>query len=104
MKFLDADAKRLLASTGALVDEGNRVVFCPWESYIRNTGTSHTIPMHVRQGVFVVQLDVHANSSTVKAAKHDESSQRHVQVIRRCSREVRDKRTRNHVEIGWRRN
>ena len=45
MKFLDADVRRPLAAVGAIVDEGNTVVFSAQGAYIQNDTTKERIPM-----------------------------------------------------------
>ena len=72
MKFLDADVKRPLASVSAIADWGISVAFGPQESYIKNTSTGQRIPMHRRQGVFVVQLDARAGTRSTNTVRFGE--------------------------------
>ena len=72
MKFLDADAKRPLASVHVMVDERNVVVFEPHGSCIENTSIGQAISMSRRRGVFVVQLDAQAGSRTTKHVRLNE--------------------------------
>ena len=60
MKFLDANVKRPLASVSAIIDQGNRVVFDPYESYVENVATGQRLPMVRKRGVFVMELQTEA--------------------------------------------
>jgi len=57
MKFLDADVRRPLAAVGAIVDEGNMVVFRASGAFIQNEATGKRIPMIRKNGVYVIELD-----------------------------------------------
>ena len=57
MNFLDADVKRPLASVGAIVDEGNKVVFGKEDSYIENLATGQRIPLQRKNGVFMFRIE-----------------------------------------------
>ena len=71
MKFLDANVKRPLASVSAIIDQGNRVVFDPHESYVENVATGQRLPMVRKRGVFVMELEVEARKRKKHGKKED---------------------------------
>ena len=71
MKFLDANVKRPLASVSAIIDQGNRVVFDPHESYVENVATGQRLPMVRKRGVFVMELEVEASKRKKHGKKED---------------------------------
>ena len=72
MKFLNNDIKRQLASMSAILDEGNIVVFGPQQPCIENKSIGLRIPMHMRNGAFVVKLDAQAGTRSTKTVTFDE--------------------------------
>ena len=65
MKFLHADVKTPLASVGAIVDEGNIVMFGPQEPYIEKTSTGQR-GFDEQEERRVCELDAPAGTRTTK--------------------------------------
>ena len=60
MNFLVSDAKKPLASVGAIVDQGSRVVFDGGKkgSYIENKASGEKIYLTKKNGTFVMDINV----------------------------------------------
>ena len=54
-----------MASVSAIIDQGNRVVFDPHESYVENVATGQRLPMVRKRGVFVMELQTEAKKKKI---------------------------------------
>ena len=58
MNYLVTGVKKPLASVGAIVDAGNRVVFDEGMSYIENKATGERINLKRKDGTFMMEMTV----------------------------------------------
>ena len=60
---------KMLLAVSKLVEKGHEVLFSPNGCHIKHLGTGHTLPVHLRQGVYAVKLESRSASSAASSSQ-----------------------------------
>ena len=74
MDFIVTDVTKPLAAVSAIVDAGNRVVFCKEGSFIENTKTGEKISLKCERGTYTMDVGIkHLEIDAVATAEQSTS-------------------------------